>query len=86
MMAVLNNPLVVYMLLLGIGAILAWIGKHLKEGRLRDAMKLAAGTAAGLAYAVRAEAVEKGLPVPSQAAAVSQGVDYVTCRQLKHAA
>jgi hypothetical protein len=79
-MDALNNPLVVYVLLIGIGAVLTWIGKHLRAGRLRDAVKLAAGTAAGLAYAVQAEAVQKGLPVPTQAEAVSQGVDYINRR------
>jgi hypothetical protein len=79
-MDALNNPLVTYALLVGIGAILTWIGKHIRAGRLRDAVKLAAGTAAGLAYAVQAEAVQKGLPVPSQAEAVSDGVDYINRR------
>jgi hypothetical protein len=76
MMAVLNNPAVAYLILLGIGGILAWIAKHLRDGWLRTALKLAAGTAAGLAYAYRAEQAQQGVSV-SQRAAVSVGVDYL---------
>ncbi len=77
MMDVLNNPAVAYVLLLAIGAILAWIGRHLREGKLRDAVKMAASTAAGLAYAYQADRSARGLPVPSQRAAVEVGVDYL---------
>mgnify|MGYP003623123003 CR=1 FL=1 len=79
MMDILNNPAVAYLLLLIIGALLAWIGRHLKEGKLRDAVKMAASTAAGLAYAYRADRAQRGEPV-TQRAAVAVGVEYLSTR------
>jgi hypothetical protein len=76
-MDALNNPIIAYMLLLAIGAILAWGAKHMREGKLRDAVKMASSTAAGLAYAYQADRKARGLSVPTQHEAVELGVDYL---------
>jgi len=77
MIEALNNPLIAYLILLGIGAILAWAATHMREGKLRDAVKMAAGTAAGLAYAYQVDRAARGMPMPTQAAAVALGVEYL---------
>jgi hypothetical protein len=77
MSTLLDSPIVVWILLAGIGGVLTWGANHLKEGKLRDAFKMAAGTAAGLAYAYQANQAAQGLPIPSQQAAVNVGVAYL---------
>jgi len=77
MATLLNSPVVIWVLLAAIGGVLTWGANHLKEGKLRDAFKMAASTAAGLAYAYQANQAAQGLPVPSQQAAVALGVNYL---------